>query len=83
METYFSVDPNNSARTGLPIFAADSGMRDVRISPMLIFSFSPSWHVAGGLIISKLLGDASDSPVVDIRGDDMQYFAGVGVAYAW
>jgi outer membrane protein len=83
MDSYFSVDANNVARTGLPLFSAGGGMRDIRISPMAVFSFSPTWHVAGGIIISKLLGDASDSPVVDIRGDSTQLFAGVGVAYAW
>ncbi len=82
MQTYFGVDANNAARSGLREFSAGSDLRDVRFPVMAIYSFSPNWHVSGGLIYSKLLGDASDSPVVDDRGSSDQLFAGVGVAYA-
>ncbi len=70
----------------LPIFRTingASGLRDVRIPMMAIYSLSPKWHIAGGLIYSRLVGDASDSPVVDERGSRDQLFAGLGVAYAW
>ncbi len=83
MQTYFGVDSNNAARSGLSQFSAGGDLRDVRIPVMAIFSFSPNWHVSGGLIYSRLLGDASDSPVVDDRGSSDQFFAGLGVAYAW
>ena len=83
METYFGVSSGNAARSGLSKFNADGGMRDVRISPMVILSLSPNWHVAGGVIYSRLLGDAEDSPIVDKRGNANQFFAGLGVAYAW
>jgi outer membrane protein len=83
METYFGVDAADAGRSGLPRFSAGDGIRDVRISPMMIFSLSPNWHLAGGVIYSRLVGDAADSPVVDNRGSEDQLFAGVGVAYAW
>lgn len=83
METYFGVSSGDSARSGLSKFNADGGVRDVRISPMAILSLSPNWHIAGGVIYSRLLGDAEDSPVVDKRGSANQFFAGLGVAYAW
>ncbi len=83
MQTYFGVDSNNAARSGLSQFSAESGLRDVRIPIMAIYSLSPNWHLSGGLIYSRLLGDASDSPIVDDRGSSDQLFAGVGVAYAW
>lgn len=83
MQTYFGVDSDNAARSGLSQFSADSGLRDVRIPMMAIYSLSPKWHIAGGLIYSRLVGDASDSPVVDERGSSNQLFAGLGVAYAW
>ena len=83
MQTYFGVDSNNAARSGLSQFTADSGLRDVRIPIMVIYSFNPNWHLTGGVVYSKLLGDASDSPVVDDRGSSDQLYAGVGVAYAW
>jgi outer membrane protein len=81
--TYFGVDAADAARSGLSFFDADGGFRDVRANVMAIFSFSPNWHVGAGLVYSRLLGDAEDSPVVDDRGSANQLFAGVGLAYAW
>ena len=83
MQTYFGIDSDNAARSGLSQFNADSGLRDVRIPLMAIYSLSPNWHLAGGLIYSRLLSDASDSPIVDDRGSSNQLFAGLGIAYAW
>lgn len=83
MSTYFSVTNLDSTRSGLRQFSADSGLRDVRIAPMAVYSLSDKWHVAGGLIYSRLLGDAEDSPVVEDRGSENQFFGGIGVVYAW
>ena len=49
---------------------------------MAIYSLSPKWHIAGGRIYTKLLDDASVSPVVDERGSSNQLDAGGGGAYA-
>ncbi len=83
MDTYFGVNPGNVGTSGLGAFNADGGLRDVRVPLMAIFSFSENWHVSGGVIYSRLLSDAADSPVVDQRGSKDQFFAGVGIAYAW
>jgi outer membrane protein len=83
MSTYFDVNATDSARTGLRQFSADSGMRDFRISPVVVYSLSEKWHLAGGVIYSRLLSDAADSPVVEDRGSANQFFGGVGVVYAW
>jgi outer membrane protein len=83
METYFGVNSNNAARSGLPQFSADAGFRDVRFPILAIYSFNEHWHAASGMIYQRLLGDASNSPIVDQRGSNNQFFAGVGIAYAW
>ncbi len=83
MQIYFGVDSNNAARTGVSQFSAGSDLRDVRIAMMAIYSLRPNRHLSGGLLYSRLLGDASDSPVVDDRGSSDQFFAGVGIASAW
>jgi outer membrane protein len=83
METYFGVDAADAASSGLSTFDADSGFRDLRVPVIAIFSFSENWHVAGGVIYSRLLGDAADSPVVGDRGSKNQFFVGAGLAYAW
>jgi len=83
MDTYFSVDAADAARSGLPQFRADGGLRDLRIPMLAIWSFNQSWHVSGGAIYSRLLSNASDSPVTDLRGSANQWYVGAGVAYAW
>ena len=83
MDTYFGVSAGDAASSGLSPFNAGSGLRDIRVPLMAILSFSENWHLGGGVIYSKLLGDAADSPVVDKRGSKDQFFAGIGIAYAW
>ena len=83
MSTYFGVDRIDSAASGLPNFEADRGFRDFRLTPGFVFSLNPHWHIVGGLIYSRLLADAEDSPVVSVRGTPDQFTAGAGLAYAW
>jgi outer membrane protein len=83
MDTYFGVDSGNVGGSGLSAVNADSGLRDIRVPLMAIFSFNENWHVSGGVVYSRLLGDAADSPVVDDRGSKDQLFAGLGIAYSW
>lgn len=83
METYFGVDRSDSARSGLPMFDADSGIKDLRIYPMAIMHLSPNWHVGAGVQYRVMVGDADDSPVVDDRGSSSQWIAGIGLGYSW
>jgi outer membrane protein len=83
MDTYFGVSNADTIVTGLSRFNAGSGFRDVNIPVALVFHYSENWHIAGGLKYYKLLDDASDSPITDIRGSDNQLIAGLGVAYSW
>ena len=82
-QTYFGVDASDSAASGLPVFGAKAGIRDFAVTSMLLMSFSPSWHLAGGVVYSRLQEDAADSPVVDIRGSQDRFVAGLGLTYAW
>jgi outer membrane protein len=83
METYFGISQADSAQSGLPMFDANGGVRDVRFPVMAIFSLSPSWHIGAGAMFKLLLDDAADSPIVDERGSDFQVLGGIAVAYAW
>lgn len=83
MDAFFGVDTRDAATTGLSQFSASDGFRDARLSLMAIQSLSINWHLSGGIVYSRLLGDAADSPVVDDRGDENQYFVGFGAVYAW
>jgi outer membrane protein len=83
MSSYFGVTAADNASSGLAIFSAGSGSKDVYIQPMMMIHFSESWHVGIGVRVKSMLGDAEDSPVVDVQGETTQVIAGVGVAYTW
>lgn len=83
MNTYFGVNSADAARTGLPLFDADSGFRDVNATIAGVIHFSRNWHVGIGLKYFGLTSDAADSPIVDDRGSESQFIAGLGVAYSW
>jgi len=82
METYFGVDAEDSFRSRLPRFNANSGMRDFSITPGLVYHLNKSWHLGAGVRYMRLIGDAEDSPVVEV-GDENQWMAGLGVFYSW
>jgi outer membrane protein len=83
MSTYFGVSPADSVRSGLPVYNASSGIKDVSVSPAIVYHLSKTWHVAVGAKYSRLLDDAKDSPVVALRGSADQWVYGLGVAYSW
>lgn len=83
MSTYFDVTPGDSAGTGLPIFEAGGGIKDIVILPAAVVHFSEAWHVGIGARYQLLLDDAENSPVVDVRGSADQLVAGMAVAYSW
>ncbi len=83
MDTYFSVDAKDSQRSGLPVFRADGGAKDVRFTSALVFHLSENWHLAAGVQYQRLMGDAEDSPVVDDRGSADQWYGGLGLGYSW
>ncbi len=83
MKTYFGMSQKASLRSGLSVFDADSGIKDIRISPVLVIHLSMNWHIAAGVQYRRLLGDADDSPVVDKRGYSNQWISGLDLAYSW
>jgi outer membrane protein len=83
MSTYFGVTQENAVRTGLPVYDADGGFKDVRVLPALVMHLSQTWHLALGVQYRYLLDDAEDSPLVENRGSSDQWLGGIGVAYSW
>lgn len=82
-DEYFGVTPLDSLASGLPVYSAGAGMRDVRGWAAAMYHLSPKWHVGAGAMYSRLLGDAADSPLVDDRGSKNQWIYGVMGLYAW
>ena len=82
METYFNVTPADAASSGLPVFGASDGFKDVGVNVALAYGFNEHWDL--GVIGSwkRLLNDAEDSPVTKV-GDENQFIAGLFVSYSW
>ena len=82
MESYFSITPADSARSGLPTYNASDGFKDVGMNLALTYSFTDHWGVGGLVGYKRLLNDAEDSPVTKV-GDENQYIAGLFLTYSW
>ena len=82
MDTYFGVDTEDSNQSGLRRYSADSGFRDVSVTPGVVMHLTEAWKLAAGIRYMRLMGDAEDSPVTKV-GDNDQWIGGIGVAYTW
>jgi outer membrane scaffolding protein for murein synthesis (MipA/OmpV family) len=83
MNTYFSIDANNAARSGFPVYHASEGFRDVGLNAMLTYHFSDHWGV--GLIgeYKRLIGDAANSPVVENAGSPDQFVTALTITFEY
>nr|NIR12848.1 MipA/OmpV family protein [Desulfobacterales bacterium] len=83
MNTYFSVDSGDAARSGLKEYDADSGFKDVGMDIKANYKIHKNWGLIGIVRYIRLVGDAEDSPVVDDEGDENQFFVGALVKYSF
>ena len=78
-DLHFSIDPAGAAASGLPVYQAGSGIRDVSLTAIWDQGITPDWSVTTIFGYSRLLGDFADSPIVADRGSPDQVFAGIGL----
>jgi outer membrane protein len=78
-ETLFSVDAAGSAASGLQVFQAEGGVRDLGVAAVVDFSLGDNWSVSTVLSFSRLVGDFADSPIVAERGDENQFLGGLTI----
>lgn len=83
METYFGVDEENSHRSGLPVFQAEGGLKDIGLLAALQYKINSNWGILGTMKYTRLLGDAMDSPIVKERGDSNNFMDGIAVNYSY
>jgi len=83
MDEYFSIDADNARRSGLREFSADSGVKDVGVDANVDWGFTDNWGLSFRVAYDRLLSDAEDSPIVDDRGSENQFFGGVLIGYKW
>jgi outer membrane scaffolding protein for murein synthesis (MipA/OmpV family) len=84
---YYSISPNASLASGLPVFHADGGFKHWRLglfgNQSVSGDLTQGWSIFGVGLYTHLSGDFADSPIVDDRGSASQWFGALGVAYSW
>lgn len=81
MDTYFGVTPEEAANTGFRLAAHDAsgGFKSVGVSGTARYEFRPDWFLNADASYSRLVGDAGDSPIVDVGSED-QFTFGLGIS---
>jgi outer membrane scaffolding protein for murein synthesis (MipA/OmpV family) len=78
MEEYFGISPDQSKRSSIPVYDADSGFKSLGAQIMAIYKLDRRWDIQMMAGYDRLVGEAADSPVVK---DTNQYRLAVGVSY--
>ncbi len=80
MDAYFSVTAAQSAASlaNLDAYDAEAGIKDVYFGLTTDVPLSKDWTLKLSGRYSRLVGDASDSPIVE---DENQFFGGLGLSY--
>ncbi|MDZ3832730.1 MAG: MipA/OmpV family protein [Sphingopyxis sp.] len=81
MQSYFSVNAAQAARSGLPTFITDKGVKDVGATMTLNYRIDDRWLVSATGGYTRLLNDAKDAPLVRLRGSADQWQGGLFLAY--
>ena len=81
MSSYFGINAKNAQRSNLDKFNANAGIKDVGLSASLTYDMFDNFTLTGIGRYNLLVDDAADSPIVDDRGSEHQFFAGVLIGY--
>ena len=81
MKTYFGVNSREASDSGLAEYSPGAGFYDVGLDLDLTYDISKAWSVIGIVKTHYLLGDAADSPLVSVKGSEVQVYGGLGIAY--
>ncbi|HZV20016.1 MAG TPA: MipA/OmpV family protein [Hyphomicrobiales bacterium] len=80
---YFSVNPVESVRSGLPVYRASGGLNTVGLDATVRYYFNDRFSVRAFVDWEHLVGDAADSPIVKFRGSEDQIQVGIGAAFTF
>jgi outer membrane protein len=62
--SYFGVSASEALSSGHPAYAPGSGVQDVYVGARWNWALSPSWMLVSGARVTRLQGDARNSPLV-------------------
>lgn len=80
---YFEVTPEAALATGLPAYRPNGGIHGVAVASGLSYQFTPRIGMFGFARYERLVGDASDSPIVRELGSRNQVSGGAGLSYTF
>lgn len=84
METYFSVTPEEAARSPLhAAYNADAGRRYTGVETAVGYHLSKHWRLIADFGYQRLAGDAAESPIVRATGSPDQYSSSLGFTYSF
>lgn len=81
MSEHFGIDAADAARTGLQSHDADADFKDAGLAVNVNYRFTDTVSATALGGYARLFGDAGDSPIVEDRGDENQFFIGATVNY--
>lgn len=78
MDSYFGINAQQAARSGLPEYRPSAGFKDVSLRLGFSYDLTKTWSITGAAGVSRLMGNAADSPLVRRKS---QAVGALGVAY--
>jgi outer membrane scaffolding protein for murein synthesis (MipA/OmpV family) len=75
MKSWFGVNANESARSGLRQYHASAGVKSVGFGVAATWMANKHWLVTGNVAYQQLVGSAANSPIVQRRGSGVVDFA--------
>ena len=79
--SYFGVDTEDAAATGLDYYKPGSGLYAYGAMAGSYYQFNDTWGVFGFAGYDRLTGDAAKSPIVTEVGSRNQFSAGIAATY--
>lgn len=80
MQTYFGVTPAQAQASGFRAYSPKAGVRKFDLSVSAEYAFVKDWKLQGSAVLTRLTGDAADSPLVARKSNPAGY---LGVAYVF
>jgi outer membrane scaffolding protein for murein synthesis (MipA/OmpV family) len=75
--TFFGIDAEQSANSGIPMYDPGNSMRDASVSATLRWVLNSNWTVNSTAEYSRLLADVAGSPIVKDYGSADQVSVGI------
>ncbi|PQZ95396.1 MULTISPECIES: MipA/OmpV family protein [Pseudomonas] len=82
-QTYFGVDANESAASGIRPYTASGGFQNVTLTQSVEFPLAPNWSLLTSASWVHLVGSAADSSIVKQTGDVNQGQVQTAISYTF